>query len=73
MTAAKDKLNSINERLVGLFKAERQTMTAFKGLTDAATRTGTIDPAIKEMTAMAIAVAKGCDDCIVYHTAAARK
>ena len=73
MAETKAALDQINARLAGLFKAERQTMTAFKGLTDAATRQGVLDPAIKEMTAMAIAVAKGCDDCIVYHTAAALK
>ena len=73
MTDAKVKLEQINARLLALFRFERQTMTAFKGLSDAATRSGKISPAIKEMTAMAIAVAKGCDDCIIYHTAAARK
>ncbi|MGE3363205.1 MAG: carboxymuconolactone decarboxylase family protein [Rhizobiaceae bacterium] len=73
MSGTKQKLDEINARLVGLFKAERQTMTAFKGLSDAATRAGKISPAVKELTAMAIAVAKGCDDCIIYHTAAARK
>lgn len=73
MADAKEKLDRINARLVGLFKAERQTMTAFRGLTDAAMRPGKVSPATKEMTAMAIAVATGCDDCIVYHTAAAKK
>ena len=73
MPATRQKLDEINGRLVGLFKAERQTMTAFKGLSDAATRAGKISPALKELTAMAIAVAKGCDDCIIYHTAAAKK
>lgn len=66
-------LNSINARLAGLYKADRQTMTAFKGLADASTRPGKLAASIKELTAVAIAVAKGCDDCIVYHTAAARK
>jgi AhpD family alkylhydroperoxidase len=32
-----------------------------------------ISPAVKELTAVAIAVATGCEDCIVYHTAAAKK
>ena len=73
MTDAKAQLEQINSRLLGLFKTERQAMTAFKGLSDAATRSGKISPAVKEMTATAIAVAKGCDDCIVYHTSAARK
>jgi AhpD family alkylhydroperoxidase len=73
MTDAKEKLEAVNRRLAGLFKAERQSMMAFKALTDAATRPGKLSPAIKELAAVAIAVATGCDDCIVYHTAAARK
>ena len=73
MTTAKEKLDGVNARLMGLFKAEKQTMMAFNGLAQAATRPGKISPAIKELTAVAIAVAKGCEDCIIYHTAAARK
>lgn len=73
MADAKEKLEGVNARLMGLFKAEKQTMMAFNGLTVAATRAGKISPAIKELTAVAIAVAKGCEDCIVYHAAAAKK
>lgn len=73
MADPKQHLNDVNTRLMGLFKAEQKTMMAFKGLTDQAMRAGKISPAVKELTAAAIAVAKGCDDCIVYHVAAARK
>jgi AhpD family alkylhydroperoxidase len=73
MADAKEKLAALNARLMGLFKAERQTMIAYNGLTVAATRAGKISPAVKELTAVAIAVATGCEDCIVYHTAAAKK
>lgn len=73
MADAKEMLAAVNGRLMGLFKAEKQTMMAFNGLTMAATREGKISPAVKELTAVAIAVAKGCEDCIVYHAAAARK
>lgn len=73
MSDAKEKLEGINARLMGLFKAEKQTMTAFNGLTVAATRAGKVAPSIKELTAVAIAVATGCEDCIVYHAAAAKK
>lgn len=73
MADAKEKLEGVNARLMNLFKAEKQTMMAFNGLTVAATRAGKISPAVKEMTAVAIAVATGCEDCIVYHTAAAKK
>ena len=73
MTTAKEKLEGVNARLMGLFKAEKQTMMAFNGLTVAATRAGKISPAMKELTAVAIAVATGCEDCIIYHLAAAKK
>lgn len=73
MPETKAKLDAINARLGGLFKAEPQTMTAFKAMTDAAMRPGKLTPAVKEMAAAAIAVATGCDDCVIYHTAAARK
>ena len=73
MSNANEKLSAVNARLMDLFKAEKQTMMAFNGLTVAATREGTISARIKELTAVAIAVAKGCDDCILYHVAAARK
>lgn len=73
MANAKEHLDAVNARLMGLFKTEKQTMMAFNGLTVAATRPGKISPAIKELTAVAIAVAKGCEDCIVYHAAAAKK
>jgi AhpD family alkylhydroperoxidase len=73
MSDAREKLDGINARLMGLFKAEKQTMTAFNGLTVAATRAGKVTPSIKELTAVAIAVATGCEDCIIYHAAAAKK
>jgi len=73
MADAKQSLDAVNARLLGMFKAEKQTMMAFKSLADSATRAGKISPAIKELTALAIAVAKGCEDCIVYHAAAAKK
>lgn len=73
MATAKEKLDGVNARLMGLFKADGKSMMGFKSLADAAMRPGKISPAIKELTAVAISVSKGCDDCIVYHVAAAKK
>lgn len=73
MVGTKEKLEALNARFGDLYKVERQTMTAFKALSDAASRTGKISPAIKEMTAVVVAAVKGCEDCIVYHAAAAKK
>ncbi|MCB1379034.1 MAG: carboxymuconolactone decarboxylase family protein [Alphaproteobacteria bacterium] len=73
MSTSNEKLTAVNGRLMGLFKADQKTMMGFKSLADAAVRPGKLSPAIKELTAVAIAVAKGCDDCIIYHVAAAKK
>ncbi len=67
MSTQKEKLDAANKRLMGLFKADQKTMTAFKGLADTATREGKLSAAMKEMIAVAIAAAQGCEDCILYH------
>ena len=67
MGTQKEKLAETNKRLIGLFKADQKTMMAFKSLSDTAVREGTISSAMKEMIAVAIAAARGCEDCILYH------
>ncbi|MGH1371697.1 carboxymuconolactone decarboxylase family protein [Planktotalea sp.] len=67
MTAHKDKLAEANNRLMGLFKADQKTMMAFKGLADTAAKDGKVSKAMKEAIAVAIAAARGCEDCIIYH------
>lgn len=52
---------------MGLFKADQKTMMAFKGLSDTAVREERITTAMKETIAVAIAAARGCEDCILYH------
>lgn len=72
MNTQKQKLAEANARLMGLFKADQKSMLAFKSLSDAAVRQGNISTAMKELIAVAIAAARGCDDCILYHVAAAK-
>lgn len=67
MSTHKEKLAETNKRLMGLFKADQKTMLAFKGLSDTAVREGNISSAMKECIAVAIAAARGCEDCILYH------
>ena len=67
MTTHKDKLAEANNRLMGLFKADQKTMMAFKGLADTAAKEGKISTSMKETIAVAIAAARGCEDCILYH------
>lgn len=70
---AKQQLDEVNARLAGLFKADQKTMSAFGALTKAAVREGGVDSSMKELIAVAIAAATGCDDCVVYHVAEAKK
>lgn len=67
MSTHKDKLAAANKRLIGLFKADQKTMMAFKGLGETAVCDGKISSALKECVAVAIAAARGCEDCILYH------
>jgi AhpD family alkylhydroperoxidase len=67
MTAHKEKLTEANNRLMGLYKADQKTFMAFKNLADTAAKEGNISTAMKETIAVAIAAARGCEDCILYH------
>ena len=72
MSTHKQKLADANKRLMGLFKADQKSMLAFKSLSDAAVREGYVSTAMKEMIAVSIAAARGCDDCILHHVAEAK-
>lgn len=73
MANAKEKLKEINARAMAHYKADGKTMTAYRGLMGAATREGKLSPALKELVAVAIAAARGCEDCIVFHVAEAKQ
>ena len=70
--SAKQKLADMNARAVALYKADGKTMTAFRGLMQAANREGTVSHAMKEMIAVAVAIGRGCEDCITFHTSEAK-
>ena len=72
MNAHKDRLSEVNKRLMGFFKADPKTMTAFKALGDTAMRDSKLSTAMKETIAVAIAAARGCEDCILYHVTEAK-
>tara|TARA_B100000700_G_scaffold279513_1_gene328483 strand:- start:267 stop:599 length:333 start_codon:yes stop_codon:yes gene_type:complete len=73
MNSYKQKLNDVNDRLLSLYKADQKSMSAFKNLSDTAVREGKVSKAMKELIAVSIAAARGCDDCILYHVAEAKK
>lgn len=73
MAEAKAGLAAAKTRLGALAKAAPTLMQSFAGISKLATTAGQFTPAQKELIAVSIAVAKGCEDCILYHLDAARK
>lgn len=73
MSTHKERLAAFNGRMMGLFKAEQKTMLAFKSLSETAAREGKVSTSMKELIAVAIAAARGCEDCILYHVSEAKK
>ena len=73
MTDAKANLAAAKARLGTFAKATPTLMQGFGTISRQATAAGSFSAAQKELMAVAIAVAKGCEDCILYHLDAARK
>lgn len=69
---ARQKLSDMNARAAALYKADPRTMAAFRGLMAAAGREGLVAPAMKEMIALAVAIGRGCEDCVIFHASEAR-
>ena len=67
MTDAKSQLRTLNSRFAGLHQATPAPMKAFQGLMGEATKAGKLSTSTKELVALALAVAKGCEDCILFH------
>lgn len=73
MSDSKAELAAVKGRLGQLTKSLPDTAQSFQGLTKAATKDGALSGAQKELIAVTIAVAKGCEGCILYHIEAAKK
>lgn len=73
MADVKTDLARARGRLGALAKASPALMKGFAELSRVATTAGSFSAAHKELLAVALAVAKGCDDCILYHADAARR
>lgn len=73
MSAVKDQLNDAKIRMGEFAKSAPDMMTAFSKVSKVATRDGALDPGQRELIAVALSVAKGCDDCILYHVDAAKR
>ena len=66
-------LSAAKARLSGFARSAPALMQGFAALSRQATQPGSFSAAQKELVATAIAVAKGCEDCILYHLDAARR
>lgn len=64
-------LKEAQSRLGAFAKATPDLMTGFAKVSKTATTAGAFSSAQRELIAVSIAVAKGCEDCILYHVDAA--
>jgi len=68
-----DKLKAAKDRMGVFAKSAPTLMEGFVKVSKTAVTAGSFSSAQKELIAVAIAVAKGCDDCILYHVEGARR
>lgn len=71
MSDASEKLKDAQRRIGTLAKASPELFGGFARVSKVAATSGTFTAAQKELLAVAIAVSKGCEDCILYHVDAA--
>ena len=69
----KEKLNAAKMRIGAVAKAAPGLMEGFVKVSKAATAAGRFSSAQRELIATAIAVAEGCEDCILYHVDGAKR
>ncbi|NGQ92433.1 carboxymuconolactone decarboxylase family protein [Rhodobacter sp. HX-7-19] len=73
MSDSKAELQAAKARLAAFSRAAPALMQGFGAVSKAATTAGRFDAAERELIALAIAAAKGCEDCLLYHADAARR
>ena len=66
-------LQALQQRMAALSKAMPGVLGGFKKLSDEATKSGSLSPGLKELVAATLGVARGCEDCIVFHLSAAKR
>jgi len=72
-TDYKEELQVVGKRAKALYSAAPETMKAFGQLHHNAVKEGALDGKTKELMAVAISIIRGCEDCILFHIAAASK
>jgi len=71
MADTTERLKEAQRRIGALAKASPELFGGFARVSKVAGSAGAFSAAQKELMAVAIAVAKGCEDCILYHVDAA--
>lgn len=71
MIDVKLRLKEAQTRLGAFAKATPELMSGFAKVSKSATIAGAFSSAQRELIAVSIAVATGCEDCILYHVDAA--
>ena len=70
-TDLKSRLGRINQQFAAFGQAQPPVMSGFQAVMKAAEQEGALPAAFKELVAVALAVNKGCDDCVLFHTSQA--
>ncbi len=70
---AVEKSKQLRAESLVLFQSAPETMRAFQSVMAGATKAGELSSQVKELMALAIAIATRCDGCIVHHAEAAMK
>lgn len=73
MSTATDNLKDAQRRIGTFARTSPELFGGFARISKVATTAGAFSSAQRELIAVAIAVSKGCEDCIVYHVDAAMK
>jgi len=68
-----DYQRQLFSRIGDLGKLSPETVRGYRAMADAGSKTGKLDPKTRELIALAVAVTRECDGCIVVHTDAALK
>jgi len=71
MGRVREMLEDINKARETLKKEHPQQMEAWKAFTDQVRAEGALSKKVKGLVGLALAVARGCDSCVAYHTNAA--
>ncbi len=66
-TSYPDRFREVRRRSQRLAAANADVMGAFQGLHKTAVAARALDTKTKELIALAISIAQGCDDCIAHH------